>query len=209
MSKIFRKFDIESEGLFSADSALLLASSCFAAVSLILLRVIFQPRGSLGSVFLLFFSGGVLVLAGLGSLVYLVARLRKYGVVVALLPLTINVFTVAILLLFGQERIYLSDSDVIVYSRDFSHDKQYVVLGYALNDARLGSPTYYSALPVQDTLDNLARWQLPDRLRLLNWNRDNSISVWAVRIGDPARDTYNAGDSVFSHGFKLKVLSVQ
>jgi ABC-type transport system involved in multi-copper enzyme maturation permease subunit len=209
VNKIFRKLDIESESLFSVDSALLLVSSTFAAVSLILLSVIFQPRGSLLGVLLLFFSGGVLALACLGSMIYAIFRMRKYGIVVAMLPLAINLFTVVILLLFGQERIYLSDSDVIVYSRDFSSDGQYVVLGYALNEARLGSPTHYSALPVQDTLGNLSRWGLPDRLRLLNWNKDNSISVWAVRLGDPARDIYKVGDSVNAHGFKLRVLSVQ
>ncbi len=209
MKSILRKFDIESESLFTADSALLLAGSCFAAISLILLRVIFQPRGDLVMMLLLFFSGGVLVLAGLGSVVYLIVRLRKHGLAMAALPLTINVLTLLILALFGQERIYLSDSDVIVYSRDYSQDRQYVVLGYALNDARLGTPTYYSALPVGDTLDNLTRWQLPDRLRLLGWNRDNSISVWAARLGDPARDVYRPGDTLKSHGFTLKVLSVQ
>jgi hypothetical protein len=209
VNTIFRKFDIESEGFFAADSALLLAGSCFAAISLILLRVIFQPRGDVVMMLLLFLSGGVLVLAGLGSVVYLFVRVRQYGLAMAALPLTINVLTLVILALFGQERIYLSDSDVVVYSRDYSQDRQYVVLGYALNDARLGSPTYCSALPVGDTLDNLTRWQFPDRLRLLGWNRDNSISVWAARLGDPARDVYRPGDSIKSHGFTLKVLSVQ
>jgi hypothetical protein len=209
VNNIFRKFDIESEELFSADSALLLASSCFAAITLILVRVVFQPRGNALLMLLLIVSGGILVLAGVGSVVYLIVRLRKYGLVTAALPLAINVFTMLILALFGQERIYLSDSDIVVYSRDFSHDGQFVVLGYALNDARLGSPTYYSALPVEDTLDNLSRWNLPDRLRFLGWNRDNTISVWTVLLGDPARDIYKAGDSVNSHGFKLRVLSVQ
>ena len=201
-----RNLDLESEHWYATDTAVLLFGSSIAFIALVLIKVIVQPRGN-------FFIGVVLVLAlitlavcTIGSLVFLFWRIRKYGLPLVVVPLVINLTTIALCDLLGERRLYLTDPGLITDSRQYSSDGQYMAFAYTLNDGPLGTPTYEAVVATSDTTVNLSSRRIPRGLSFHNWNADNSLNVECYRNSREDHVAYKVGDTVVVNGITLRVV---
>ncbi len=201
----FRRIDWESDDVYSPDTATLLFGSALLFVALVLIKVVFQPRGTffIGAIYVLLLLS--LAVFSLGSVVFLFWRVRKFGLLLSSLPLAINLLTLATLNLFGEQRLYLSDRDVIVYHRQYSDDGRFVTFAYTLDDGPEGTPVYECVMPVADTTKNLTHYRMPLDLTARGWNPDNSLNVVSLEPEGSDRRHLRSGDTLVVHGTTLRV----
>jgi hypothetical protein len=202
MISILKRLDLETENLYSADSAGLIVGSLFVFLTVTAIEVVFQPRGHFiwGIVFLIY--SVVLVVFSIWSAVFLIVRLKKYGLPLAIIPLMINLATIGAWALYGQQRLYLSDPDLITTDRCYSPNRQYVAFAYTLNDGMLGTPWYTCVIPVADTAENLSGYRLPHGWTASSWNADQSLNV-SIPTDASESDRRQRGHSLDFHGIVI------
>jgi hypothetical protein len=196
---------LESEHLYSTDMALLSGGSVASFLTILFIKIIFQPRGEflVGAAFFIVLLA--LPILSVGSLIFFFWRLKKYGIVISSIPLFVNCLTLLILL-FAQPRIYLSDPDIIVYDRYYSTDGKYVYFAYTLNDGPLGTPIYDCVMAATDTAENLTNYQLTKELVPLGWNQDNSLNVRLFSGYQIEPNHYKPGETFVANGITIRVV---
>ena len=206
---MFKKFDPESEHLYAMDTTILLFGSVLSFLSLLFTRVIFHPRiDGLASFVMLFGYLGFLLFS-LGSVLFLLLRIRKYGAVIAVMPLIINLFTLSLHFLDVQPTMRLSDLNVSCYSREYSPNGKYVYFVYGYNDGLMLEHNRECVLPVADTTDNLTNFDLPKGLSGRGWNQDNTFSVYISSSDRDVLRHYNPGGIHVSNGITLRIVASQ
>ncbi len=118
----------------------------------------------------------VLVIASIVSLF----RNKKDGYIKSSIPLTINLLSVIVVLIFANldSAQYLTDKDIVIHSKVLSPDEKHEIIEYAYDIGALGYTTTFTALiAVKDESKNLSRFKLPNEYRHAKWLSNDSVEV--------------------------------
>jgi hypothetical protein len=206
--EIFDAAKLENEYMYSFDFISLFLTSLFCIIVLIW-AFIFNPMVS-------FISGLFVLIARLLpflliviSIVFLFIRRKKYGIVLSMLPLLINILSLLSLQLFSLGRAYISDPYVITYEREYSPDSSHVSFAWTFNDGVLGSPIYSCAMATADTANNINNYTLSRALYPVGWNSDNSYNVrinWNHLPESEVRE-FRIGQEFEMNGIKFHIIN--